>query len=72
MRECSDEVRLGMTSELSWSRVWGRSRVDGRAKEAVSEGAIFVDLVVLEFLGDSCRGTKSSVRNSVDIYEATG
>jgi hypothetical protein len=34
MRECSDDVRLGTTSEFSPSpRVVGRSRVDGRTKD---------------------------------------
>lgn len=37
MRECSDEVRLGMVSEGSpWSVVPGRSRVDGRMKDGWS------------------------------------
>ena len=33
MRECRDEVLLGMTREVSWSRVGGLSRVIGRTKD---------------------------------------
>ena len=33
MRECNEEVRLGMTSDASWSRVMGRSLVEGRTKD---------------------------------------
>lgn len=42
MRECREEVRLGMTSEASWSRVMGRSLVEGRTKEewSLREGAM--------------------------------
>lgn len=42
MREWRDDVRLGITSELSWSLVEGRSRVDGRTKEewSLNEGAM--------------------------------
>lgn len=51
IRECKDEVRLGITRELSaWSLVTGRSRVDGRTKDewSLSEGAIFVLVVLID------------------------
>lgn len=48
MRECKDDVRLGMTSELSpWSpRVTGRSRVEGRTNDgwSLNEGAIVISI----------------------------
>lgn len=43
IRECNDEVRLGITRELStWSLVTGRSLVEGRTKDewSLSEGAM--------------------------------
>lgn len=50
MREWREEVRLGMTRELSWSRVAGRSRVGGRTKEECSlrDGAILKRLMTVQ------------------------
>ena len=51
MREWRDEVLLGMINELSaWSRVEGRSRVDGRMKMewSLMEGAMAGVTLVVE------------------------
>jgi hypothetical protein len=56
MRECSDEVRLGMTSEVStWSLVPGLSRVAGRTKWewSLKDGPI---LTVLDQLRKALKG----------------
>ena len=56
MRECSDEVRLGISRLLS-SRVGGRadSFERGRAAAELKEGAMIGVCVVVELLSERCR-----------------
>lgn len=63
IREWREEVRLGMTRELSWSRVAGRSLVGGRTKEECSlrDGPILKELIWVQVVNIDRLGKKDIV-----------